>query len=573
MTNDRRRNVLSLVDRLSHVSTACGARQKTGPAQKHFHVPDEVPAQLREAVMARRVEDGLLWFNEHRTVLTGIDPEQRNAARLIGYLSQWVSVSDGVAEAVRELLTFFPQPVRGQLPLDCYIHLRLADGVLNLANGELEAAVVHFDFIISLQHEPIDRELAALAHFWKALCERKRAKWDSALTHAERAGALILGDGQAPAAAMIQALEGCLNVQKGRFSRAMELLREADVALQQTDDFIWLGNIQSAYASVALEEGRYDSAFEHFAEAVRYYQARNQVHSQLAESLASLAHSERMIAVRIARAIDTHAERRRKSAGSDSMGRANADTRLDVERRRGEALSNLRDAIEMFSSLGESCGLALARIERGFLLVDCGHFDRADLEANEAFQLGGKIKDPAVMAYARLLESRIESAQYDEGIGDSPAQHAQRAHDFAKDALTYALQTEDRQLLANAYLCQGQIFCNEFFNNADAASECCRQAGQLLTTGSRNQLWDEHQALTRKVARNGSVDSRLREWSQGLAGGKTFQQITEEFADLVIPSVWEREGRNVSRVVAKLSISPKKVRRILSRAGLKTGID
>ena len=45
--------------------------------------------------------------------------------------------------------------------------------------------------------------------------------------------------------------------------------------------------------------------------------------------------------------------------------------------------------------------------------------------------------------------------------------------------------------------------------------------------------------------------------------------MTEEFAELVIPSVWEREGRNVSRVVAKLSISPKKVRRILERVGLK----
>jgi tetratricopeptide (TPR) repeat protein len=574
MTNkDRRRDVLSLVNRPAHVSTACGARQKTALAQKHFEVPDEVLAQLREAVMARRVEDGLRWFEEHRTVLAGIDPEQHNSAPLIGYLSQWVSVSDGVAEAVRELLTFFPQPVRGQLPLDCYIHLRLADGVLKLANGEPEAAAIHFDFIISFQHEPIDPELAALAHFWKALCERKRGKCDSALTHAERASALILAAGRAPAAAMMQALEGCLNVQKGRFSRAMELLREADPALQQTDDFVWLGNVQFAYGSIAMEEGRYESAFEHFAKAARRYQACNLVPSQLAESLVSLAHSQRLIAVRIARAIDSHAERRRKSAGSDSVGRTDADTRQDVEQRRGEALSNLTVAIEMFSSLGESRGLALACIERGFLLVDCGQFDRADLEANEAFELGGKIKDPVVMAYARLLESRIESAQYDEGIGDSPAQHAQLAHDFAKDALTYALQTEDRQLLANAYLCQGQIFCNEFFNNADAASECCRQAGQLLTTGNRNQLWDEHQALTRKVARNGSVDSRLREWSQGLAGGKTFQQMTEEFADLVIPSVWEREGRNVSRVVAKLSISPKKVRRILGRAGLKTGIE
>jgi hypothetical protein len=36
----------------------------------------------------------------------------------------------------------------------------------------------------------------------------------------------------------------------------------------------------------------------------------------------------------------------------------------------------------------------------------------------------------------------------------------------------------------------------------------------------------------------------------------------------VIPKVWEREGRKVSRVAEKLSISPKKVRRILHSAGV-----
>ena len=35
----------------------------------------------------------------------------------------------------------------------------------------------------------------------------------------------------------------------------------------------------------------------------------------------------------------------------------------------------------------------------------------------------------------------------------------------------------------------------------------------------------------------------LRAWSQGSVGDKTFQQISEEFAELIIPKVWEREGR------------------------------
>jgi replicative DNA helicase len=49
---------------------------------------------------------------------------------------------------------------------------------------------------------------------------------------------------------------------------------------------------------------------------------------------------------------------------------------------------------------------------------------------------------------------------------------------------------------------------------------------------------------------------------------QTFQQISEEFAALIIPKVWEREQRKVSRVATRLSISPKKVRRALRRAGI-----
>ncbi len=60
----------------------------------------------------------------------------------------------------------------------------------------------------------------------------------------------------------------------------------------------------------------------------------------------------------------------------------------------------------------------------------------------------------------------------------------------------------------------------------------------------------------------------LRGWSEGLVGNKSFQQITEEFAEIVIPKVWLREDRKISRVASVLSVSPKKVRRILRNSGL-----
>ena len=51
-------------------------------------------------------------------------------------------------------------------------------------------------------------------------------------------------------------------------------------------------------------------------------------------------------------------------------------------------------------------------------------------------------------------------------------------------------------------------------------------------------------------------------------GDKTFREITDEFAELIIPKIWLREDRKIARVAKKLSISPKKVRRVLMRAGV-----
>ena len=82
------------------------------------------------------------------------------------------------------------------------------------------------------------------------------------------------------------------------------------------------------------------------------------------------------------------------------------------------------------------------------------------------------------------------------------------------------------------------------------------------------QMWTvASYVLKQKLAPKGSIDPVLRSWSQGSTGDKTLQQMTEQFAELVIPRVWEKEGRKVSRVARRLSVSPKKVRRILGRLG------
>jgi DNA-binding NtrC family response regulator len=130
-----------------------------------------------------------------------------------------------------------------------------------------------------------------------------------------------------------------------------------------------------------------------------------------------------------------------------------------------------------------------------------------------------------------------------------------------------ARHTQNRRLLAHTHVWQGLTYCNRFFDDPDAARRCYDQAVTLTKGDHTDSAWEDLQTLKANVVRSGSVNPTLRAWSQGSVGDKTFQQISEEFAELIIPKVWEREGRKISRVAARLSVSPKKVRRILSRVG------
>jgi hypothetical protein len=175
------------------------------------------------------------------------------------------------------------------------------------------------------------------------------------------------------------------------------------------------------------------------------------------------------------------------------------------------------------------------------------------------------------MGRARILQCMIENAKVEEEIGGSadPGSHARRAFEFSQEAIELAKHTQHHLLLANAYRVAGTDECNSFFENSEAARESYDLARAACGANQPdNNMWQDLQALSAKILRiKGSVHPVLKAWSQGAVGEKTFRQISEEFAEIVIARVWEREGRKVSRVASRLSISPKKVRRILARVG------
>ena len=527
--------------------------------------------QLREDIAYRRLDSGMRCLEANRSLIGSLAPAQKSAGVLLGYLAQWVDIGFEGPQLIKRLLPRFPKDSRAALPLLDYLHVRMAEGLVAMTEENFDQAIRHFSFVESVEEEVRDREMLAISNFWIGRCLRSQGRYDDALSYTVRARELAQELGYDKMAAVMQVLESWLAFQKGKLQEAARTLQEAEAALSTTDDYVNRGNIQSAYGRIARREARYERALEYFEKAMEEYAKRNPRHPNLARSLVNMASAERLMRLQLRKQMDAAAASRKASSGREPAPAADmAQARRQFVQLREQALEQLNAAGAIYRGQGNHRGMGAVHILRGFLCLDSGELDGAGSEAAEAFRLGEPKTDYILMARARILQSIVENAQFDEQIVEPSGanQHAQLAHGFARDAVEFAKHTQNRRLLARAYVCQGMTLANDFFDNVEGARQACDAAAALLKPQGPDYIWDDLQDLKARLLRRGPVDTALREWSQGLIGDKTFQQITEDFAHIIIPKVWEREERKVSRVAAKLSVSPKKVRRILRAAGL-----
>ena len=534
-------------------------------------ISDEFLAQLKDDLVCRHMERGMARLEDHRHLLTSFDPEKENAGVFAGYLAQWVDLGFDRPALVKKIVARFSKTVRSHLPLHDYLHLRMAEGMVAMAEELTEEAIQHMDFVLNLEQETDDRELIAIANFWKGRCLRMKGEYDHALASAVKGRALALELGHPLMAAIMRVLESWLFFQKGDAKQAIDILQEAESILGKTDDYLTLGNIHSSYGRIARRAGRYQHAIDSFTTAIALYRKRDPQHRNVARSLNNMAYVKRLIALQLRRKIDTDAARRRKAAarGRASNGQGKSQYRSRFEQLREQALAELAEAAAIYKQYENHHGLGSVNLNYSYLHLDNGDLEQAEDAAKTAFALAEEKRDHILMARARLLRCMIENARVEEGIGETtqPGNHARLAQDFAQEAIELAKHTQNRRLLAHTYIWQGLTHCNRFFDDPDAARRCYDQVITLSKDDHADSAWEDLQSLKTKVLRGGSVNPTLRAWSQGSVGDKTFQQISEEFAELIIPKVWEREGRKVSRVAARLSVSPKKVRRILNRVG------
>ena len=516
---------------------------------------------LREDLGLRRIGSGMARLDAYWAEMGHLDPHDPDAASLLCYVAQWVDAGWRDVDVVQDGLAGFPKGRRERLSLLDYVHVLMAEGVVFVHEEHMERALGNFGLVLSLKDEVPDLKILALAHFWSSRCHRKIGEYDSALMHAGAGFQFASEARMEPMAAAMRVAESWLLFQKGRTKDALKLLSEADAVLSQTDDFITRGNIQSSYGRMYRREGRYDLALRHFSQAIGEYSKRDPEHRNLGRSLANMGYVERLMALQMRKRIDADAAQRRKSE---------PDLRREYEAMGRQALAHLDRASEIYRIHSHHRGAGTVCVNRGHLHLDSGDLAGAAEEARQAYVLGEEKKDYILMARARLLECMVENTKLEEEIED-PAWVAHQALEAAREAVELSRRTENRRLQARALIWQGLTVCNTSSTGTDAAREISEQAAVLLRNEVQDHIWEDLQTLKSKVVRGGHLDSTLHAWSQGVVGERSFQQLTEDFADLIIPKIWDHEGRKVARVARRLSISPKKVRRVLARLGLHGG--
>lgn len=512
--------------------------------------------RLNYALLHRNIAEGFALLEQLDTDFVRLGATDAHASAYLLCLAQWVDMGYRSFALLDAPMKRVLQLERSEMLVSEYVNLTLAEALRAFALEDAPRTISTLDFILRMESGVVDRPLIVLAHFWKARAHRTQGEYEVALQHIGAAKQLATQLKATKIVAEMKIHESWMLFQRGQRKNAFRLLDEAEADLQHSGHVLALGNIESARGRFVRRSGEYAKALAHFVKAAEIYSERFPSHPNVARTLVNAAYVKRLIALDLKRRLNA--------------GRAKAAQHVQYLSICQEALDLLGRAGEIYNTHHHQAGMGSVYVNAGYLHLDSGDIDRAENEAAKAFTLGEQRNDHILMARARTLQSVLQNERTEEQTEESPdtSLHAVLAKTYAEEAVEIAKLTQNRRLLAGAYIAQSTTAASEFFQDWETAKEFATLAGGLLEKDDRDHLARELRQLKARILRATGIDETLRLWSEGIVSRKTFQQVTEEFAEIVIPKVWLREGRKISKVAERLSMSPKKVRRILAKVNL-----
>jgi tetratricopeptide (TPR) repeat protein len=502
---------------------------------------------LETALFKRDIATGFRLLDEAFPTDEALDPNV--SVSLLLCVAQWVDLGYRTLAFLEALEAPHLDRDWACLPLLDYLKLRIVEGYRMLATERLDEAIDVLGVVLQIGYGVLGDYLLFLANFWKGRAHRKLGDYEHAASNFAAARLAAEHAGAPKLIAVTNIHVSWLAFQSGKRQHAFDLLAEAERELLPTGHSLSLGNIESARGRFVRRSGDYAGALHHFEAAMKRYQVGCPDHPNMARALVNAAYVKRLIALEL----------------RPRDGQANGVVHAKSLRMSREALSLLEEAGRIYGLHRHTSGSGSVLVNAAHIHLECGDIDQSATEAQRAYDLGHEKGDQILMARAKAVQSAVELARSEEQLGDEPniGLHANAAVDHAEAAIALALHTQNKRLLCEAYIARGLVAASDFFQDWELAKEFVGKAAALLTHDDRDHLYKQLGGLKAKLAGATHIDTTLRAWCDGQVGDKTFQQVQEEFAELVIPKIWLRNGKNISLVAKSLSISPKKVRRIL----------
>src|SRR5437868_5585593 len=89
--------------------------------------------ELRDDLGYRRIAHGIQTLERLRPAIDSLSPSRPHSGIFLGLIAQWVDAGFDSWRLLEHLLARYPSSARTALPLIDYLHLRMAEGVVEMS--------------------------------------------------------------------------------------------------------------------------------------------------------------------------------------------------------------------------------------------------------------------------------------------------------------------------------------------------------------------------------------------------------------------------------------------------------
>src|SRR5215469_5918142 len=430
--------------------------------------PDYTFAEkLEHALITRDVQAGFAILDNMFGAGARLAPGHPEAYRLLFLLAQWTDLGYRNLSFLEEQLAQFPEGNRAELTTRDFFRLRLVESFRALATQSPLKTIELLDALLHAGSEILTVEQLFTVYFWRGRAHRQNGTFDEALADIQNAKSCAERIGAKRLIAVAKIHESWLVFHKGERQRAFDLLDEAETVLLPTGHALSLGNIAAARGRFVRSAGDYARSLSYFERAIALYRQHNPEHLNVARASVNAAYVKRLMSLEL-----------RPRRGAAAAGATNEQA-LRIAR---EAMNLLRDAARIYRLQHHQSGSGSVLINLGHLQLESGDMDAAAEEGRQAYELAQAESDHVLMARARILQAYVEMAHSEEQIDEHSdgLPSSQRAVDYADEAVSIARGTENKRLLAGAYITRGLASIEAHHGDLETGRIYATKAAELL---------------------------------------------------------------------------------------------